>query len=148
MAAVYTLGNHVLGVVQTIRNYVLGQSTAGDTDSWPVFVADQDVTVESVRWVPAADVTGADTNNFALQLVNKGTDGTGTDGVTTVKTYASGTDSTADVPETLTLHGTAANLDVDEGEVVSLVRTVNGTGLAQPDGVVEVTYQAKATDRG
>ncbi len=124
-----------------VSTYVLGQATAGNADDWPLLQADRPIKITGVRWIPAAAVTGANTNNFALQAINKGTGGAGTTGVTTTKTYASGTNSVAHDSEDLTLSSTATDLQLAAGEVLSLVRTVNGTGLAMPDGLVEVRYQ-------
>lgn len=121
--------------------YVPGQATAGTADDWPVLVAERNLTITGVRWVPAAAVAGAATNNFALQVQNKGTGGAGTTGITTAKTYASGTNSVAHAAEALALSATAADLNVAAGETVALVRTVNGTGLAMPDGMVEVAFK-------
>lgn len=123
------------------RVYIPGQATAGTVDSWPVFYADQAIQVTGARWVPAAAVTGDNTNNYAIALQNKGTAGAGTTAVTTTKTYATATDSVAHDAEDLTLSSTAANLLVAAGEVLVLVRTVTGTGLAMPDGQFELTYR-------
>lgn len=128
-------GNH------TVRAYIPGQATAGTVDSWPVFTPQQKITVTGVRWVPAATVTGAATNNFALALQNRGSvDGTGTTAITTTKTYDNAINGVAHKAETLTLSATASNLNVDAGATIALIRTVNGTGLAMPDGSVEVDY--------
>lgn len=123
--------------------YVLGQATAGTVDNWPVFRAPFPCTVEAVYWIPSAAVTGAATNNFALQAINRGAAGAGSTGVTTAKTYASGTNSAANVAEALALSATAADLNLAAGDVLDFVRTVNGTGLASPDGRVEVHYRAR-----
>jgi len=124
---------------KTVR--VPAEATAGDADTWSLFVAVQDMKVTAVKWIPDAAVSGADTNNFSLTTRNEGSDGTGTTAVTSAKTYASGTDSVAQTPESLTLSTTAADLLIDSGEVLSLVRAVNGTGLASPAGAVQAEYQ-------
>lgn len=121
--------------------YLPGQATAGTADEWPVFVADKALTITGVSWVPAAAVTGAATNNFSINARNRGTAGAGTTDVTTAKTYASGTDSVAFDAEALTLSTTAADLNMAVGEVLTIERLINGTGLAMPDGLVEVAYK-------
>lgn len=121
--------------------YIPGQATAGTPDSWPLLYADRAIKVKGIRWIPAAAVTGNDTNNFALAVQNKGTGGAGSTAVTTTKTYATGVDSVAHDAEDLTLHATAANRLVAAGEVLALVRTINASGLAQPDGRVEVLFE-------
>ncbi|MGH3442121.1 MAG: hypothetical protein ACRDUY_08780 [Nitriliruptorales bacterium] len=142
MTAVLAFGNHA----KVARVRVPEEATAATADTWSLLEAEEAITVTKAVWVPDAAVTGAATNNFALGVVNEGLVGTGTTAVTTVKTYASGTDSTAQVPEDLTLSTTAANLDVAEGEVLSLARTVNGTGLASPSGLVEIHYVNNSID--
>lgn len=121
--------------------YIPGQSTAGTADGWPIMVAPDAIVVTAVRWTPAAAVTGANTNYFSLAAQNRGTAGTGTTALTSTKDYTSGTDSVAYDSESLTLSGTAANLNVAAGEVLALIRTVTGTGLAMPDGLVEIDFQ-------
>lgn len=123
------------------RSYVPAQGTAGTANSWAVFRAPKACTVTGIAWVPNAAVTGAATNNFALGAVNKGAAAAGTTAVTTVKTYASGTNSAASVAEALTLSSTAADLNMAAGDVLALVRTVNGTGLASPDGHLEISFR-------
>lgn len=97
--------------------------------------------VTGVNFIPDVDITGAATNNFAIGLVNKGTDGDGTTAVTSVTTFASGTDAAAHDKLALTLSATAANLLVGADDVLALARTVNASGLANPTGVVEVLYE-------
>lgn len=124
------------------RTTILAQGTAGTADIWPVFKAPGDITITAVTWIPAAAVTGAATHNSALALQNRGgTDGTGTTAITATKTYDNGVNSVAFDAEALTLSGTAANLNCAEGDVVALVRTINGNGLASPDGLLEVEYK-------
>lgn len=122
-------------------SYIPGQATAGTVDSWPLFCADRPVTITGVRWIPAAAVTGDNTNNFALAAQNKGTAGAGTTAVTATKTYTTGVNSVAHDAEELTLSATPANLNLAAGEVLVLVRTVAASGLAMPDGRVEVSYK-------
>jgi hypothetical protein len=124
----------------TLRRSVPAQGTAATTNRWNVGRLPTGAKITSVTWIPDAAVTGANTNNFALQLQNGGSAGQGTTGVTAAKTYASGTDSVANTPEALTLSGTAANLLAAAGDVLVLARTVNSSGLASPSGTLEVTY--------
>lgn len=121
--------------------FVGGMATAATAKKFALLRAHKDLTVTAVRWIPQAAVTGAATDNFALGVINAALDGTGTTAVTTVKTYASGTNSVALDIEAFTLSATAANLDIDEGEVLALDRTVNGTGLAMPEGIIEVEFE-------
>lgn len=117
------------------------QGTAATAEAYAVLRAEDDIVVTAVRWIPNAAVTGAATNNFALGLVNRGLAGSGTTAVSPVRTYASGTNAAAFVPEDLTV--TPANTNVVAGETLSLNRTVNGTGLVSPGGVVEIAYRLR-----
>lgn len=116
---------------------VPAEGTAGTADEWPVFMAPYNCTITAVSWVPAAAVTGVNTNNFAL-AVNNLTDG---HTVTTAKTYASGTNSVANTAEALTVSGAGATVEV--GDVITLKRTINGDGLASPAGHVRITYKLR-----
>lgn len=125
----------------TTRATILAQGTAGTPDTWTVFKAPANITVVAVTWIPNAAVTGANTNNFSLQIQNRGSAGVATTAITAVKTYALATDSVAHDSEPLTLSTTAANLDVADGDVVAVVRAVNGSGLASPDGLLEIDFR-------
>lgn len=116
---------------------VPAEATAGSVDEWPVFLAPYDCTITAASWVPAAAVTGDSTNNFIL-TVNNLTDG---NIVTTAKTYATGTDSVANVAEALTVSGAGAT--VAAGDVITMKRTKTGTGLASPAGLVRLTYKLR-----
>lgn len=95
-------------------------------------------TVAAVTYTPSAAITGANTNSRTLTLVNKGQAGSGS---TTVATLAltTGVNAAAFDETPLTLSGTAANLEVAEGDVLAFVSTHVGTGIADPGGEVTVT---------
>lgn len=126
--------------VHVMRSRVPAEGTAGSDDTWVLGRLPSNAQVSTVRWIPDAAVTGANTNNFQLQVINKGAAGSGTTTVTAAKTYASGTNSTAYVAESLTLSSTAADLLANAGDILTLVRTHNSSGLASPAGVVEIGY--------
>ena len=87
-------------------------------------------------------VTASDTNNFAIALVNTGLLGSGTTAMTSTLTFNRTTGNlTALNPVALTLSTTAANLLVAAGEVVTLKKTENGTGLALPNGELSLQFQ-------
>lgn len=95
-------------------------------------------TVTSVAYVPTADITGADTNSRTLAATNKGSDGTGTTQIASLA-LTNGNDMSDYDENAVTLSGTAANLSVDEGDVIAFTSTHVGTGLADPGGLVIVT---------
>ncbi|MDT3441304.1 hypothetical protein [Pseudofrankia sp. BMG5.37] len=130
-----------MGALKTTRGelvrsfYVPGQGTAGTEDDWPLWVPELNVKVTAVRWVPAAGITANATNFFILQLLNVAV-------VVASRSYAA-TDSVALTPEAMTLSGTAANLLVDAGDVLVAHKETGGggSGLAMPDGLIQVHYQ-------
>lgn len=102
----------------------------------PAYVAVEDGVVTSVSYLPAADVTGAATNNRTISLVNKGTDGDGTTVVAT-KALTNGNNLNASDANALTL-GVTANLAVSAGDVLAFASVHVGTGIADPGGLVAV----------
>lgn len=111
------------------------EGTAGTADEWCVWQAPYNAVITAAQWIPAAAVTGVATNNFALAI----NDFTSTTTVSSTKTYANGTNSVANTAEALTV--AAAGVNVAAGDVITLKRTVNGTGLASPAGSVRLTYR-------
>jgi hypothetical protein len=112
-------------------------ATAVDADT-PVFVAPFDCTVTAVTYVASAAITGADTNSRTLNLRNKGLTGGGSTAVAS-KAFTSGVNAVAFDETSLTLSGTAANLDLAAGDVLALQSDSVGTGLADPGGLLRVS---------
>ena len=94
------------------------------------------VEVVEAKYIPEDDVTGDDTNNFLLSVINEGTDGTGAVVVVPAKEFDSGTDMVQNVANDLPVTTVAGEDEVDVDEVLSLAKTVSGSGLALPDGVL------------
>jgi len=95
-------------------------------------------TVSAVSYVAATALTGANTDSRTGVLVNKGQAGSGTT-IVASKAFVSGTNAAADTSTTITLSGTAANLVVNQGDVlVWQSNHVGATGLADPGGLVHV----------
>ncbi len=112
-----------------------GNATAGTADDWPVLLPFRDAVVHKVSWVPTAAVTGAATNNFALEIRNRGTDGAGTTSLGIV-TFGSGTNAAAyDATDVVT-----NDKVVGANAVVEARKVVNGTGMAMPDGLLVIEY--------
>lgn len=112
-------------------------ATGTDADV-AVFVAPFDCTVTAVTYVANATITGADTNSRTLNLRNKGLTGAGSTAVAS-KAFTSGVNATAFDETSLTLSGTAANLDLAAGDVLALQSDSVGTGLADPGGLLRVS---------
>jgi hypothetical protein len=107
------------------------QATAGNTGTtvWTTSVP-FDGRVARVDIVPRGAVTANGTNFATYTLQNLGPQGSGS---TVVATRAwSATNSVAGTKEQATLSGTAANLEVKAGDILQLVRSVGGSGLATP----------------
>jgi hypothetical protein len=95
--------------------------------------------VSSVSYTPIAAVTGANSPaSRTLSVTNKGQAGAGATSVASLA-LVSGTNLVAYDEKAVTLSGTAANLVVAAGDILSLDSTaVGGTGLADPGGTWEV----------
>jgi hypothetical protein len=97
-----------------------------------------DGTITAVNYVPNATLTGANTDSRTLSIINKGQSGSGTTSVAS-KAFTSGVNAPASDETPLTLSGTAANLNVVQGDILAFVSThVGSTGLADPGGLVEI----------
>lgn len=125
---------------RTLLIPVPGQATAGTVDEFSGVVAPINMKITGVKWIPAAAITANATNYFTLTLRNR-TTGAGT-AVPASRSYAA-TNSVAFVAEAMTLSGTAADLNVASGDVLTVEKLVTASGLAMPDGVVQVTYRAR-----
>lgn len=110
---------------------------AGSTAAQAAAVAPFAGAVAGVTYVPAADITGAATNNRRLRLVNKGADGTGTTVIATYQ-FTDGNNADEFAEQALSLSGTAGALDVAEGDVLAWESTHIGTGIADPGGLVRI----------
>jgi hypothetical protein len=125
-----------------LQENVSGVATANADDTFIVAECPYDATVTGVTYTPEANITGAATNNRRVAVVNRGTDGSGTTVVAEL-TFDSGVNATAGDEKTITLSETAANLDVDAGEVLAYVSDANNTGLADPGGLVQISISRR-----
>ena len=127
-------GDHVFAIP------VAGQATAGTADEFSGFVAPFDLKITAVKWIPAAAVAADGSNYFTLNLRNR-TTGAGA-ALAASRSYVA-TNSVAFVAEAMTLSGTAADKLVAEGDLLTVSKVNTGTGLAMPDGVVQVHARAR-----
>jgi hypothetical protein len=121
-----------------IRTPVPAVGTAGNDATTVLFQAPFDCTVTSVQYVPAAAITGANTNTRLVELVNKGQAGSSTTQAASLQ-FNSGVNAAADDEKVITLSGTAANLVLASGDTVIWNSTHVGTGITDPGGLVSVT---------
>lgn len=128
-------GDHV------IRMKVPSTGNAASTGVQVVARAPFACTVQSITFTPDSGVTADATNNATLQVTNR-TTGAGTTSVASVTT-TTGFGMTAYTPATIAVSATAANLNLAAGDVISLDKTVGGTGVIIPAGLVEIVVRAR-----
>jgi len=109
---------------------VIAHAAATASELVPIWYAKFPCRVKAAYHVSPA-ITGADTNTTHLNLINAGTDGTGTDEVGNID-YVMGTDQAASDPQSFGL--TAFNLAAEETLVLQYEKV--GTGLAIPAGAI------------
>ena len=111
-------------------------AAADPTTSHVIFAAPFSARIRKVALFFAADVTGQNTNTFNLNLVNRGTDGTGTT-VLASRSYTAGVNESAYVESVL--YEPTNGLSVSAGTVLDLERELVGTGMDSPNiwGYVE-----------
>jgi hypothetical protein len=96
-------------------------------------------TIDSVEFIPNATLTGANTNTRKHDVINKGAAGSGSANAASLQ-YNSGVNATAFVPKTITKDATAANYAVTAGDVIVIVSTHIGTGIADPGGLFRIVF--------
>lgn len=111
---------------------------AASTGNLPAWQALLDCQIVSATLVPSAAITADGTNN-AVYTLTRHTAGASAATVAT-RSWAA-TNSVALTPEAMTLSGTAANLLLNAGDTLSVVKTVGGTGLLIPNCLLVVTYR-------
>ncbi|MEU0659617.1 hypothetical protein [Streptomyces lavendulocolor] len=129
--------------VRVIEENVPAVSTAGASDDTVLGQAPFDCTVTSVEYVPEAAITGAATNHRTYSLVNKGQAGSGSVTVATLTFDSGSVTATANNEKSITLSGTAANLDLTAGDTLLWRSVAVGTGITDPGGIVRVTVSRR-----
>lgn len=93
--------------------------------------------ITAVDWIPQANVTANGTNYTVLSLRNRKADASGA-ALPASRSYVA-TNSTAFVPEAMTLSGTAADLQLTAGDVLTVQMIHAGTGVQLPGGTLRVS---------
>lgn len=124
------------GVVTTRHMYTAPVGTAGNDTVTVVCEAPFTGTVTRVVFVPVSTITGAATNNRTHSVTNR----TNSAAVVATLSYGNGTNATAYAEKAITLSGTAANLNVTSGDVLTFESTHVGTGITDPGGTVIVEF--------
>ncbi len=110
-------------------------AAAGADATSPVAVAPFDGTITAVTYTPDATITGAVTNSRTITVVNE------TQSVTAATlALVNAVNAPADAAKAIPVSGTPANVAVAQGDVIAFVSTHVGTGIADPGGLVEVTF--------
>jgi len=126
-------------LVNSARVPVPPQATAATDEPTVILIAPFDATVTRVSFTPEAAMTGVNTNNRFLRLRNHGS--TGALGVTIAeRELVAGQNPAAFDEYDITLSATAANRDVAQGDVLEWFSDAQGTGIADPGGVVTVEF--------
>lgn len=108
------------------------QGTAGTDETFGVGEAQFDGTLTEVSIVPDAAVTADATNNRTFTLQNKGQAGAGTTVMATLTTNVAGGNWVAYDEKLMTLTAVVADLNFVAGDVLAIVETHGGTGVAHP----------------
>jgi hypothetical protein len=125
-------GNHIA------QHGVPTHAAATATELVTIFRAPFDCKIVSVEIIPDAAITGADTNETNVNLINAGTGGAGTTELANID-FVSGTNGVAGTA--IDLYSPTDALALDAGTVLQLQLEKVGTGLALPRFLAIVTYQ-------
>jgi hypothetical protein len=124
---------------QTVNIRVPAMATAATDLTSFVARAPFDGAITGVRFTADAAVTGAATNNRTFTLVNKGQAGAGNTVMASLN-MAAGVNAVAGDELAITLSGTAANLDVVAGDILAWFSDAQGTGIADPGGMLSIDF--------
>lgn len=125
----------------TVTLQVAAMASAATDNEQLGFVVPFSAKITGVKWVPSAGVTANGTNYSTLSVRNRGAAGAGT-ALPASRSYAA-TNSTALVPEDCTLSGTASDLNVSAGDVLTVQMIHTASGVVIPSGTVRISYQAR-----
>lgn len=121
---------------QPVTGYFPGHATAATAKEAAIGRAPFSAQVTAVEFVASAAIAGQITNNFTLNVRNRGPAGVGANIIATLN-FTNGVNAVAQAPTSITL-GAGANLVLAEGDVITVEKAIVGTGLACPDGEVIV----------
>jgi len=120
------------------------QATPATTESFVIGEVQIKATVTEIAFIPATTQAGVDTTTRTFTIRNTGQAGAGTTILATFVTNVAGGGLTANDEKLLTLSSTAADLNVEAGDVLACVETVASTGAAHPALQVSVRGTARA----
>lgn len=114
------------------------QATANGASDVVIGEVQMEATVTGVSILPDAAVTLDASHYRSFEVFNRGTTGAGTTSVATFNTSA--TSLVAGDEQAFTLSATAANLDLDAGDVLECVETITGNGVAHGGYTIQVEF--------
>jgi len=124
----------------TANAYLPSHAAATATEGYPIFTAPFRCEITSILIVPAAAVTGADSNSTYLNLINRGTAGSGT---TEIGSYDLTTGNNLATSDEKVLYAPATPLAVSDGNVLAFIFEKHGSGLLVPALLVQVTFRSR-----
>jgi len=108
-------------------------------DTYVAGRAPEDGVLSAASFTPVANVTGAASNNRQYDVINKGQDGNGTVVMATLA-FGSGVNATDFNEQAFTLSVVEGATEVAEGDVIAVLSSAPGTGIADPGGRVDLTF--------
>lgn len=112
---------------------------AGVSAEVPLWVAPAACTLQKISVIPKVAITGADTDNMILSIMDKGSAGTGADTIVALA-FPLGTDAAVFVPKDLGILS-ATHKVLAQGDVISFKKSESGSGMAMPDLVCVIEYK-------
>ena len=125
----------------TVTLQVAAMASATTDNEQLGFVVPFNAKVTAVKWVPSANVTANGTNYSTLSVRNRKADASGS-ALPAARSYAA-TNSSQFVPEDCTLSGTAADLLLSAGDVLTIQMIHTASGVVIPARIVRISYQAR-----
>lgn len=113
----------------TLYQFQLSESGAGSTFEIPVFNPYEEAKINAVWICYKEAITGNDSNNFTLKIINRGADGI-TVGNIVDQTYVTGENEAAYVMSELTINSTYSSLE--KQGCISIKKEESGGGLKMP----------------
>jgi hypothetical protein len=110
--------------------------------TYAAFKAPYDLTIIGASFIPVANITGAATNHRKVELLNKGLAGAGAT-VMADLAFDNGINAVAFDEKPITLSATPANRDAVAGDVMAWYSSTPGTGIADPGGLVTITFKRR-----
>lgn len=120
----------------------VGTTAAGTDDEIPVFVAPHGTRLLKAYLVDGGGVTADATDYTTLSIVNKGSDGSGTDTVASFDTDSNG-DNVSLTAFDAHDFGTLANYSLSQEDVVTLKKADTASGQALTTATVVLVYESK-----